>query len=243
MRYGCTRLAPPRSIDARPGIRRAPGSDRRSRPAGNARPSARSAWRLRRRAADYAETLAAAPNAARRCQALMDLGASCRQAQPWPTSAAATAHRRSSWRRPTRARVSSATTVTQRPSCALARPPPRRDSETASASRPRAPDGYPAPLTGYDLIAFFDCSYTVLLALGYAPIYARIQALGARVSVACCELSDPLSAEWPTRYQRRKSIDEYLNLSAGPFENLRSALTVLAPFVGSILGSALPGAK
>ena len=89
----------------------------------------------------------------------------CRRSTAWstsssvarssPTSAAGTARRRSSWRRPSRTRRSSARTTTTDRSRPRAGAPRRQAWRTAFASTWPRPPGTPA--TGYDLVTMFDC--------------------------------------------------------------------------------------
>ena len=79
---------------------------------------------------------------------------SSRRARASPTSAAATAPRRSSWPRPSRARRSSASTTTRRRSSARASAPRRPASATACSFEVATAKTFPG---SYDLVAFFDC--------------------------------------------------------------------------------------
>lgn len=84
--------------------------------------------------------------------------------------------------------------------------------------------------------------FTLLLVLTYVPVYQRLRAAAQRIISIYSPLPDPVDQTWAPMYQRRKGLEEYIGLQAGPFDNVRASIAVLAPFVGGILGVALPGA-
>ena len=93
-------------------------------------------------------------------------------AAAWPTSGAATARRRSSWPRRSRARRSSARTTTRpRSRRARARGRARGRGGPLYASRSRAPTDFSG--SGYDLVCMFDCLHDMGDPVGAARPRAR----------------------------------------------------------------------
>jgi hypothetical protein len=86
----------------------------------------------------------------------------------------------------------------------------------------------------HEYLLFFGAFLTLLLALFYAPVYLRLLETGRANLEAACPLGDPASAGWADSYEKRKKLQEYLQLEVSASASFRAGVAIFAP-----LGSAL----
>jgi hypothetical protein len=98
----------------------------------------------------------------------------------------------------------------------------------------------PVPAESTILYGFY---FTLLVAIIYVPAYVQLTAVARQTVDEACRLPNPKSDAWNAAYERRKNLEEYLKLNVGPIDNLRAGLAILAPFIGSLVGVALPGGR
>jgi hypothetical protein len=86
----------------------------------------------------------------------------------------------------------------------------------------------------HEYLLFYGAYLTLLLALFYAPVYLRLLEAGRANLDAACPLGDPSSADWSDAYEKRKRLQEYLQLDVTASASFRAGVAIFAP-----LGSAL----
>jgi hypothetical protein len=97
-------------------------------------------------------------------------------------------------------------------------------------------------------IVVYGLLYTLLLALVYVPTHVSLARAGRWLLEQAAPLPDPTIGaaspdDWKAHTERRKSLEELLELKQNPLDMIRSSFAVLAPFVTTLIGAALPIAK
>jgi hypothetical protein len=87
-----------------------------------------------------------------------------------------------------------------------------------------------------DYVLVYGAYFTLLLALLYAPVYLRLLEVGRANVDAACKPEEPASPNWLPAYQKRKKLEEHLQLQLTTGASFRAGVAILAP-----LGSALVG--
>jgi hypothetical protein len=82
--------------------------------------------------------------------------------------------------------------------------------------------------------------YTLLVALAYVPTYLLFETIGRRICDGFFPLSAITSETIDTWHQRRKSLEELLNIRAGIRQNLLSGIAILSPLLSSLISILLP---
>ena len=76
---------------------------------------------------------------------------------------------------------------------------------------------------------------TLLLALFYAPVYLRLLEAGRANLDAACPLGDPSSAGWTDSYEKRKKLQEYLQLEVTASASFRAGVAIFAPLASALV--------
>ena len=87
-----------------------------------------------------------------------------------------------------------------------------------------------------EYVLVYGAYFTLLLALLYAPVYRRLLEVGRANVDAACEPEEPTSPSWLPAYEKRKKLEEHLQLQLATGTSFRVGVAILAP-----LGSALVG--
>jgi hypothetical protein len=91
-------------------------------------------------------------------------------------------------------------------------------------------------------VLLYGVFLTGLVALAYAPTYARARTLGRDLRERCLPPPPAAgSAGWSSWLSERKALDELLGIHAGTAASLRTGLVILAPLSASLIGLLLGG--
>jgi hypothetical protein len=82
----------------------------------------------------------------------------------------------------------------------------------------------------------YGAYFSLILALVYAPVYQRLVATGRRLLDDACPADEPVSRDWETSYDKRKKLEELLELGVTTSGSFRAAVAITAPLVSSIVG-------
>jgi hypothetical protein len=85
-----------------------------------------------------------------------------------------------------------------------------------------------------EYVLLWGTFFTLLLALLYAPIYRRLLETGRRLVESSCPLEDPTSPDWLAAYEKRKRLEELLQLGITTSASFRSLIAITAPLASSI---------
>ena len=105
---------------------------------------------------------------------------------------------------------------------------------SALVSGATTPDDYPAV---YVLV--IGAYNTLLLAIIYFPAYLVLVSAGRRILDFYFPLLSPASEGWATKYAARKQLEDLLELKVTGAQRFLTSITLIAPFVSSILSSLL----
>ena len=87
-----------------------------------------------------------------------------------------------------------------------------------------------------ELVLVYGAYFTTLLALLYAPVYIRLLAVGSHIVDGICPSVDPRSTEWTDVYEKRKKLDELLELQVATSASFKAGIAIAAPLGSSIVG-------
>jgi hypothetical protein len=82
----------------------------------------------------------------------------------------------------------------------------------------------------------YGAYFSLILALIYAPVYQRLVATGRRLLDDACPADERVSRDWETSYDKRKKLEELLELGVTTSGSFRAAVAITAPLVSSIVG-------
>jgi hypothetical protein len=91
----------------------------------------------------------------------------------------------------------------------------------------------------YVYVLIYGAFFSALLALIYAPAFARVQAHGRKLQDEAVPLASPTDLSFSEKYQRRKDLGELLQLEMTTTASFRAGVAILAPLATSILGLVL----
>jgi len=106
------------------------------------------------------------------------------------------------------------------------------------------PSGPPAG--GFDFppefVLLFAVFFVVLLGLVYVPVYLELERTGREVleAVSPVDWTTEPGTDW---YAKRQALADFLQLGIRLEESLRAGVAILAPLVGLLLSTFLPGPK
>lgn len=93
-----------------------------------------------------------------------------------------------------------------------------------------------APEFSPEIVIAYGLYSTLLLALVFIPAQYTVKALGEELARRLSRL-DPLESKvevWKSWSDEQKAIEDYLGLQQSPLQMMQSAISVLAPLVGSV---------
>jgi hypothetical protein len=93
-----------------------------------------------------------------------------------------------------------------------------------------------------EFVLLYGTYFTLVLAVLYAPVYRRLLETGRRLVEAAFPAEEPTSPDWPTVYDRRKKLEELLQLQIATSTSFRAGLAITAPLASSIVGLLLGAA-
>ena len=82
---------------------------------------------------------------------------------------------------------------------------------------------------------FYGAYLTLLLALFYAPVYLRLLEAGRANLDAACKLEEPTSPTWADTYDKRKKLQEHLQLEVTTSASFRAGVAILAPLASALV--------
>jgi hypothetical protein len=85
-------------------------------------------------------------------------------------------------------------------------------------------------------VLLYGAFFTLLLAVLYAPVYRRLLEQGRRLVDAVCPVPEPVSAEWSAAYEKRRKLEELLQLQLTTSASFRAGIAIAAPLGSSIFG-------
>ena len=85
------------------------------------------------------------------------------------------------------------------------------------------------------LLLLVGAYFTFLIAILYFPAYLDLVSAGKRLLNACFPLPAPGSVSWTEQYAKRKSLEDLLELKVTGEQRFLTSVSLLAPFVSSIL--------
>src|SRR5437762_7970134 len=77
--------------------------------------------------------------------------------------------------------------------------------------------------------------YTLMLALLYAPVYAKLLQVGRANLDAACPLIEPASPEWLAAYEKREKLGQYLQLEVTASSSFQAGIAILAPLTSALI--------
>jgi len=86
-----------------------------------------------------------------------------------------------------------------------------------------------------ELVLVYGAYFTALVALIYAPTYIALVATGRKLVDDLWPMPPPKSDAWDDWYDRRKDLEELLQLQQGAVKNFQAGFAILAPLAGSII--------
>jgi hypothetical protein len=92
-----------------------------------------------------------------------------------------------------------------------------------------------------EYVLIYGAFFTLILALLYAPVYFKLLEVGRANADAACKPEEPASPAWLPAYEKRRKLDEYLQLQIATSASFRAGVAILAP-LGSALVALLLGA-
>jgi hypothetical protein len=98
------------------------------------------------------------------------------------------------------------------------------------------PPGTDVPTFPAEYVLIYGATFSILLALLWAPIYARLVAAGARLRADAVGEEPAPGESWLDWYGRRKQMDGVLGLEASALANFRAGVAILTPLASGLLG-------
>jgi hypothetical protein len=93
-----------------------------------------------------------------------------------------------------------------------------------------------------EYVLIYGAFFTVVLALIYAPVYLRLLEVGRAHVEAVCKAEEPKSASWEASYEKRKKLEEYLQLDVATSASFRAGVSILAPLASALVALLLGAA-
>jgi hypothetical protein len=85
-------------------------------------------------------------------------------------------------------------------------------------------------------LLLYGAYFTLILVFVYAPVYQQLLATGRRLLDDACPAEEPTSPDWTASYDKRKKLEELLELQVGTSGSFRAAVAIAAPLLSSIVG-------
>jgi hypothetical protein len=93
-----------------------------------------------------------------------------------------------------------------------------------------------------ELVLMYGAFFTLLLALLYAPVYFRLLEVGRANVDRACKAEEPASAAWLPAYEKRKKLEEHLQLEIATSASFRAGVAILTPLAGALVALLLGAA-
>jgi hypothetical protein len=85
----------------------------------------------------------------------------------------------------------------------------------------------------------YGAYFTLLVVLVYLPTFLSLQAIGRKLHDAFFPQIFPSTENWADIRDRRKYLEELLQLQVGAYQSLHASIVVLAPLISSIISTLL----
>jgi hypothetical protein len=93
-----------------------------------------------------------------------------------------------------------------------------------------------------EFVLIYGAFFTLLLAMLYVPVYFRLLDVGRENVKNACEDADPRSEAWLAAYEKRKKLEEYLQLEVTTSAGFRSGVAILTPLASALVALLLGAA-
>ena len=93
-----------------------------------------------------------------------------------------------------------------------------------------------------EYVLIYGAFFTLLLAVLYAPVYFRLLDVGRANVDAACKAEEPASAIWLPVYEKRKKLEEHLQLQMATSASFRAGVAILTPLGGALVALLLGAA-
>jgi hypothetical protein len=89
------------------------------------------------------------------------------------------------------------------------------------------------------IVLAYGAYFTLLVVLVYLPTFLSLQAIGRKLHDAFFPQIFPSTENWADIRDRRKYLEELLQLQVGAYQSLHASIVVLAPLISSIISTLL----
>lgn len=93
-----------------------------------------------------------------------------------------------------------------------------------------------------EYVLMYGAFFTLLLAMLYVPVYLRLVEVGRRNVEAACTSEEPASEAWLPAYEKRKKLEELLQLEMATGASFRAGVAILTPLGGALVALLLGAA-
>ena len=87
-----------------------------------------------------------------------------------------------------------------------------------------------------EFVLMYGGFFTLLLALLYAPVYQTLLDTGRKLVDGACPAVEPRSSAWTDVYEKRKKLEELLQLEVTTSSSFRAGIAIMAPLASSVVG-------
>jgi hypothetical protein len=87
----------------------------------------------------------------------------------------------------------------------------------------------------HEYVLAYGAYLSLLLALFYAPVYFRLLDIGRKNVDAASKLPEPSSPDWVASYEKRKKLEEHLQLEVTTTASFRAGVAILAPLASALV--------
>lgn len=85
-------------------------------------------------------------------------------------------------------------------------------------------------------------AFFTMLALVYAPIYFTLLQVGRANVDAACKMAEPASTTWLATYEKRRKLEEHVQLEIATSASFRTGVAILAPLTSALVALLLDAA-
>src|SRR5919204_2007616 len=93
-----------------------------------------------------------------------------------------------------------------------------------------------------EYVLLYGAFFTLLLAVWYTPVYLKLLEVGRANLEAACPLEEPKSPGWLPAYEKRKKLEEHLQLEVATSASFRAGVAILAPLASALVALLLGAA-
>lgn len=87
----------------------------------------------------------------------------------------------------------------------------------------------------FKLLALYGAYLSVVSALVYVPVYLRLRVFGYEVLDTLVKLPPPNAANWMDQNKKRKTVEEFMQLSIRSLPGIQAGVPILIPLIGAII--------